>query len=77
MNATSRLRVKFGLPIIPVIDRVDGLAKSLVFPGSVRAGFAGALTTPASTSPRGRWATSVKACSSRCTGTRRSIATSR
>jgi len=28
--------LKFGLPIIPVIDRVDGLAKSLVFPGSVR-----------------------------------------
>ncbi|MCR4407789.1 MAG: leucine--tRNA ligase [Anaerolineae bacterium] len=32
--------IKFGLPIIPVIDRRDGLAKSLVFPGSVRDGFA-------------------------------------
>ena len=28
--------IKFSLPIIPVIDRVDGLAKSLVFPGSVK-----------------------------------------
>jgi leucyl-tRNA synthetase len=28
--------LKFGLPIIPVIDRPDGVAKSLVFPGSVR-----------------------------------------
>ncbi len=35
--------IKFGLPIIPVIDRVDGLAKSFVFPGSVREGFAEAL----------------------------------
>jgi leucyl-tRNA synthetase len=32
--------LKFGLPIIPVIDRPDGLAKSLVFPGSVADGFA-------------------------------------
>ncbi len=32
--------LKFGLPIIPVIDRPDGVAKSLVFPGSVSAGFA-------------------------------------
>jgi len=32
--------LKFGLPIIPVIDRTDGLAKSLVFPGSVRPGLA-------------------------------------
>lgn len=32
--------IKFGLPIIPVIDRPDGVAKSLVFPGSVRDGFA-------------------------------------
>lgn len=31
---------KFGLPIIPVIDRPDGIAKSLVFPGSVPDGFA-------------------------------------
>jgi leucyl-tRNA synthetase len=28
--------LKFGLPILPVIARNDGLAKSLVFPGSVR-----------------------------------------
>jgi len=35
--------LKFGLPIIPVIDRTDGLAKSLVFPGSVRPGLAEAL----------------------------------
>ncbi len=32
--------IKFGLPVIPVIDRTDGVAKSLVFPGSVRDGFA-------------------------------------
>ncbi|HEY3341311.1 MAG TPA: leucine--tRNA ligase [Anaerolineae bacterium] len=31
--------LKFGLPIIPVIDRLDHVAKSLVFPGSVREGF--------------------------------------
>jgi leucyl-tRNA synthetase len=35
--------IKYGLPIIPVIDRTDGLAKSLVFPGSVREGLAEAL----------------------------------
>ena len=35
--------IKFGLPIIPVIDRLDGQSKSLVFPGSVKAGFAEAL----------------------------------
>ena len=35
--------LKFGLPIIPVIDRPDGVAKSLVFPGSVREGLADAL----------------------------------
>ena len=35
--------LKFGLPIIPVIDRPDGVAKSLVFPGSVREGFADVL----------------------------------
>ena len=35
--------VKFGLPIIPVIERTDGLARSLVFPGSVREGLAGEL----------------------------------
>jgi len=35
--------LKFGLPIIPVIDRTDGVAKSLVFPGSVRDGFADVL----------------------------------
>jgi leucyl-tRNA synthetase len=28
--------IKFGLPIIPVIDRPDGVAKSLVVPGAVR-----------------------------------------
>jgi leucyl-tRNA synthetase len=32
--------LKYGLPIIPVIERPDGLAKSLVFPGSVRESFA-------------------------------------
>ncbi len=32
--------LKFGLPVIPVIERTDGLAKSLVFPGSVDPGFA-------------------------------------
>ncbi len=31
--------LKFGLPIIPVIDRPDRVAKSLVFPGSARDGF--------------------------------------
>ncbi|MBN2146775.1 MAG: class I tRNA ligase family protein [Anaerolineales bacterium] len=31
--------IKFGLPIIPVIERVDGLSKSFVFPGSVTADF--------------------------------------
>jgi len=36
--------LKFGLPIIPVIARTDGVAKSLVFPGSVREGFAEVLT---------------------------------
>ncbi len=35
--------IKFGLPIIPVIDRPDGKSKSLVFPGSVNEGFAGEL----------------------------------
>jgi len=35
--------LKFGLPIIPVIDRPDGVAKSLVFPGSVREGLTDAL----------------------------------
>jgi leucyl-tRNA synthetase len=32
--------IKFGLPIIPVIDRPDGKSKSLVFPASVNEGFA-------------------------------------
>jgi leucyl-tRNA synthetase len=36
--------IKFGLPIIPVIDRPDGVSKSMVFPGSVEAGFAEKLT---------------------------------
>jgi leucyl-tRNA synthetase len=31
--------IKFGLPIIPVIDRPDGISKSLVFPNSMRDGF--------------------------------------
>ncbi|MFC2079785.1 class I tRNA ligase family protein [Candidatus Bipolaricaulota bacterium] len=35
-----KFALKFGLPIIPVIDRIDGVAKSLVFPGSVDADFA-------------------------------------
>ncbi len=35
--------LKFGLPIIPVIDRPDGISKSFVFPGSMREGFIGAL----------------------------------
>ena len=37
--------IKFGLPIIPVIDRPDGQSKSMVFPGSVKGGFKEALTT--------------------------------
>ena len=37
--------VKFGLPIIPVIARPDGLAKSFTFPGSVREGFRTELET--------------------------------
>ena len=36
--------IKFGLPILPVIGRNDEIAKSLVFPGSVAAGFAEKLT---------------------------------
>ncbi len=35
--------IKFGLPIIPVIDRPDGVSKSFAFPGSVKDGFADAL----------------------------------
>ncbi|HDD25025.1 MAG TPA: leucine--tRNA ligase [Chloroflexi bacterium] len=35
--------LKFGLPIIPVIDRPDGQAKSFVVPGSMRDGFTDAL----------------------------------
>ena len=31
--------LKFGLPILPVIERPDGVARSLVLPGSVREGF--------------------------------------
>ena len=37
--------IKFGLPIIPVIQRNDGRAKSLVFPGSVPASFGDQLKT--------------------------------
>ncbi len=36
--------LKFGLPVIPVIERPDGLAKSLVFPGSVSDGLTEALS---------------------------------
>lgn len=35
--------LRFGLPVIPVIDRPDGLAKSVVRPGAVRPGFLEAL----------------------------------
>jgi leucyl-tRNA synthetase len=35
--------LKFGLPIVPVIARTDGVAKSFVFPGSMRPGLAEAL----------------------------------
>ncbi len=35
--------LKFGLPIIPVIDRPDGIAKSFVRPGSAKLGLAHAL----------------------------------
>ena len=31
--------LKYGLPIIPVIERTDGVAKSFAFPGSMREGF--------------------------------------
>jgi leucyl-tRNA synthetase len=31
--------LKYGLPIIPVIDRADGVAKSFAFPGTMKAGF--------------------------------------
>jgi len=36
--------LKFGLPIIPVIDRTDGLARSAVAAGTMRDGFIEALT---------------------------------
>jgi leucyl-tRNA synthetase len=36
--------IKFGLPIIPVIDRPDGVAKSFVAKGKMKEGFAEALT---------------------------------
>ena len=35
--------IKFGLPVIPVIDRPDGVSKSFAFPGSTKDGFAEAL----------------------------------
>lgn len=35
--------LKFGLPVIPVIDRPDGIAKSFVLQGSMKEGFAQAL----------------------------------
>jgi leucyl-tRNA synthetase len=31
--------LKYGIPIIPVIDRTDGVAKSYAFPGTMRDGF--------------------------------------
>jgi leucyl-tRNA synthetase len=37
--------LKYGLPIIPVIDRTDGLAKSCVAEGTMSAGFAEALAS--------------------------------
>jgi leucyl-tRNA synthetase len=37
--------IKFGLPIIPVIDRPDGISKSIVFPDSVEPTFKGVLTS--------------------------------
>ena len=48
--------LKFGLPIIPVIDRNDGVAKSVVIPGSAQAGLAQQLTAAGiefSTAPMG------------------------
>lgn len=36
--------IKYGLSIIPVIERVDGVSKSFVFPGSVKPGMGEALT---------------------------------
>src|SRR5512139_2512035 len=38
--------LKFGLPVIPVIERTDGRAKSAVWVGSVPEDFGGALTAP-------------------------------
>jgi leucyl-tRNA synthetase len=35
--------LKFGLPILPVIERTDGLTKSFAVPGSLASGFADAL----------------------------------
>jgi len=35
--------LKYGLPIIPVIDRIDGVAKSYALAGTVRSGFTEAL----------------------------------
>jgi leucyl-tRNA synthetase len=39
--------IKYGLPIIPVIDRPDGVAKSFVMKGAMRAGFAEVLKNDA------------------------------
>ena len=36
--------IKFGLPILPVIQRSDGLIKSYVIPGSMKSGFAQTLS---------------------------------
>ncbi len=35
--------LKYGLPVIPVIDRADGVARSFAFPDSMREGFAAEL----------------------------------
>jgi leucyl-tRNA synthetase len=35
--------IKYGISIIPVIERVDGISKSLIFPGSVKSGITDAL----------------------------------
>jgi leucyl-tRNA synthetase len=39
--------IKYGLTIIPVIDRPDGVAKSFVMKGTMKAGFAGVLENDA------------------------------
>ena len=46
MSAILPSPFKFGLPILPVIERPDGLAKSFVRLGRCRPGFAEALDPP-------------------------------